>query len=117
MRAPGQRTRNQLGLIVPSLALAVRVQQNGHNHLRLERLSLERNQLSQPCGKPRPQASDFLVFQQEDGVMQRVLVNAVAACEIEGVVTKSLLTGRELRTLLQAERQSKDSVFTYASEP
>jgi hypothetical protein len=33
------------------------------------------------------------------------------------MVTKSLLTGRGLRTLLQAVRQSKDSIFTYASEP
>ena len=89
MRAPGQRTRNQLALIAPTLALAVRVQRNGHNHLRPERLRLARNQLSQPCGKPSPQASDSLVFQQEDGVMQRVLVNAVAAGEVEGVVVVS----------------------------
>ena len=48
MQAPGQRTRNQLGLIVPTLALVVRVQRNGHNHVRLEGLRLARNHLSQP---------------------------------------------------------------------
>jgi len=90
MRAPGQRTRNQLALIAPTLALAVRVQRNGHNHLRPERLRLARATSSASrAANQAPKASDFLVFQQEDGVMQRVLVNAVAAGEVEGVVVVS----------------------------
>ena len=65
MQAPGQPTRNRLGLIVTAFALAIRVQGDRDNHVRAELLRLVGRKFGEPGRKPITSATGLLVFQQQ----------------------------------------------------
>src|SRR5215470_14513883 len=116
----GQRSGDELRLVVTSLAQALFVQRYRHHHIRGRNTFLGLHGFRQPPGEPFSQRCKFLELEEHDPTRQAALVDRIAARALKteaALETRSALQRAPLRRNLLLQWRAADGAALSRQRP